>query len=189
MVSESEDSTETEFSSSRESRIRILLAEDDPSDGRFLATVLAKAGYSVTLECNAHQVIDRVVREPKPDGLYDLVILDLSLHRDDVVTATRQLRSVGCSLPILAITPYRDEAGRHSCLDAGCNAHLAKPLSKEQLLYEVRRLLFDRSWSGMTRAHVHEFDERVAHSLSVSDRNGSGACLSDGTGQAAGCDA
>ncbi len=189
MASESSDSTEAKCQLSLESPFQILLAEDHPSDGRFLATVLAKAGYSVTLECNAQQVIDRVSHESRSNGDYDLIILDLSLHRGDVVTATRQLRSVGCTLPILAITPFADEPRRHCCLDAGCNAHLAKPLSKEQLLYETGRLLLDRSWPGMTRAHVHESDDRVAHSLSVSGRKVGDACATDGIGHAADCDA
>ncbi len=167
---------------------QILLAEDHPGDGRFLATVLAKAGYSVTLECNAQQVIDRVVRGAASRSSFDLVILDLSLNRDDVITVTRRLRETDRRLPILAITPHEDASRRHDCLEAGCNAHLAKPLSKEQLLYETGRLLLERAWPEMTRAHVHNSDESTARSPFGANRSGTAVTDRDGIVQATECD-
>lgn len=187
MDSASRSIAETNSASPRAGH-QILLAEDHPGDGRILATVLAKAGYSVTLECNAQQVIDRVVRGAASRSSFDLVILDLSLNRGDVITVTRRLRETDHRLPILAITSHENASCRHDCLEAGCNAHLAKPLSKEQLLYETGRLLLERAWPEMTRAHVHKSGEGTTHSPFVSSQNGTAVGDREEIIQATECD-
>ncbi len=188
MAAASRSFAETNLLPSARAGRRILLAEDHPSDGRFLATVLAKAGYSVTLECNAQQVIDRVVRGALSKSAFDLVILDLSLNREDVITVTRRLRETDRRLPILTITAREDASRRRDCLDAGCDAHLAKPLNREQLLYEAGRLLLERAWPEMTRAHVHKSGESPAHGPFVSGRSGTAVTDRDEIVQATDCD-
>lgn len=167
---------------------QILVAEDHPGDGRFLATILAKAGYSVTLECNAQQVIDRVTRGAASRPPYDLVILDLSLNPDDVITTASRLRETDRCLPILAITPHESVSRRHDCLEAGCNVHLVKPLSREQLLYETGRLLLERTWPDRNRSHVHYLSASSLRSPFASSRNGVAAVDREEIEQATDCD-
>jgi len=139
----------------QEQSLRILLAEDQPADGRFLATTLAKAGYEVTLECNAQQVFDWMAYGPDGRSKFDLVILDLSLHQFEVISIAHRLRSTGCQIPIMAITDGRNESVTQQCLEVGCDAHLTKPVSKEQLFYEVGRFLLPSFRQRDVRVHTH----------------------------------
>ncbi len=150
---------------------QILFAEDHPADGRFLATALSGAGYKVTLECNAHQVFDQVMRESRGQCRFDLVILDLSMNTFDVVFIAQRLRLASCRIPILAITGSNNDSLRQQYLDAGCDSHLTKPVGKPQLFYEVGRLLLHRYRQGNMRAHQHPGDASPSHGLLEKSRS------------------
>jgi CheY-like chemotaxis protein len=82
----------------------------------------------------------RLARELQPD----LIIMDVAMPGMDGFEATRQLKedSATSRIPVLVVTGKVYSS--HRALDAGCDAYLLKPVSEEQLLREVARVLEGR---------------------------------------------
>ena len=57
--------------------------------------------------------------------------------------AIRQLPGKRGSIPVVALTANAFEEDRKKALDAGMNAHIAKPLNMEQLLLTMGEILSD----------------------------------------------
>ena len=68
------------------------------------------------------------------DEHFDLVLMDMKMPVMDGLEATRKIREFNADIPIVALTANAFDSDRVSALDAGCNAFLAKPLKKSQLL-------------------------------------------------------
>jgi len=114
--------------------LRILLVEDLP-ENRFLARAyLADGGHWITYAEDGVEGV-RAFKE----GTFDIVLMDMQLPRMDGYTATRTVRDWERErgrprTPILALTADAMESDRARALEAGCDGHLTKPLSKCALL-------------------------------------------------------
>jgi len=110
---------------------RILLAEDHDINQLLVSEMLERLGHDVTIAANGIEAIDRVSDAHERGLPYALVLMDLRMPRMDGLTATRALRTLGHGadqLPIIAISAnaYADDIS--ACLDAGMQAHVAKPV-------------------------------------------------------------
>ncbi|MCR5256565.1 MAG: response regulator [Desulfovibrio sp.] len=130
--------------------LRVLLAEDQPINAEIAATILEEAGASVD-HAEDGAIASRRFRE-SAEGWYDVVLMDLRMPRMDGIEAARTIRAMERSdagtVPIIALTAdaYAEDAKR--CLDAGMNAHMAKPIDVNLLLRtlaELRRHRQDES--------------------------------------------
>ena len=68
--------------------------------------------------------------------------MDMQMPEMDGFTATREIRrfeheSRLTHTPVIALTAYALRQDRENCLAAGCDYHLAKPLSKQKLLEAI----------------------------------------------------
>ncbi len=75
--------------------------------------------------------------------LPDLVLLDIMLPNMDGLEAARLIRQnpKTHSIPILAVTAKVSPEDREKCLQNGCNDHLAKPFTLEELASKIEKLL------------------------------------------------
>ncbi|HEY8519052.1 MAG TPA: response regulator [Gammaproteobacteria bacterium] len=120
--------------------VRVLLAEDSGANRRFIAFCLERAGASVTAVEDGLRLVQaltvdwparEVLADPPPA---DLVLTDVEMPGMDGYAATRLLRGLGCALPIVALTARTDPGETERCLEAGCDAHGAKPVDPERLI-------------------------------------------------------
>jgi two-component system, cell cycle response regulator len=104
-----------------ESRVRILVVEDDRIDLRLMGEVL---------EINGH-----MVQHKHPD----VILLDLQLPGMDGLAFVRQLKSQPDTrnIPIVAITAFHDRYRRDELLAAGCAAYLVKPVDTRELARQL----------------------------------------------------
>jgi CheY-like chemotaxis protein len=72
-------------------------------------------------------------------GDYDLVLMDIQMPKLDGIQATKQLRGLGFERPILALTAHAMTEEVERSIEAGCNAHLTKPITKFDLISVVRQ--------------------------------------------------
>ncbi|MFN3304306.1 MAG: response regulator, partial [Roseateles sp.] len=75
---------------------------------------------------------------------FDLVLMDVQMPGMDGLTATRQWRAIEAAeglprTPIVALTANAFDADARDSLQAGCDAHLTKPLSLAALLQALAR--------------------------------------------------
>ena len=112
--------------------VKILLAEDSIENQEFLRTVLGNAGAEVEVVENGRLAIERA-----QTGTFDVVLMDMNMPEMDGYEATRRFRDGGYQRPILALTANAMSGDSERCLAAGCNAHLAKPIDRRQLIETV----------------------------------------------------
>ncbi len=116
---------------------RILLAEDLAMNRDLAVTMLTKAGHHVDAVEDGAAAVAAVQEQA-----YDLVLMDVQMPVMDGLEATRRIRGlpgpVG-RIPILALSAGVLQVEVERCLQAGMNAHLAKPLEKTKLLAAIGR--------------------------------------------------
>jgi DNA-binding response OmpR family regulator len=116
--------------------VRLLLAEDSERLQELLSESLKNAGYMLDVVATAAELFSSVAAIK-----YDLLIIDLGLPDGDGLSAIRDLRATGVSLPILIITARGSIDDRIIGLDSGADDYLIKPFNHAELLARVRALL------------------------------------------------
>ena len=120
---------------------RILLVEDYPTNQELVRNHLRSFGYEVDVAPDGSKALE--LFEP---GRYDLVLMDIELPEMDGYVATQGMRLLEQQhdhpqVPIIAISAHSDKTHRDTCLAAGMNDYLAKPLRKVDLLKKLDRWL------------------------------------------------
>jgi len=118
--------------------LRILLAEDNPDNRMLIHAYVKNLPYEVVEAENGQIAVDRF-----KDGRYDLVLMDVQMPVMDGRQATQAIRawekSSGVApTPVIALTAHAVKEEIDRCLEAGCNAHLSKPVKKGTLLDAIR---------------------------------------------------
>lgn len=129
----------TGHAASLDAELRVLVADDSAEARDHATSVLRAAGHTVETAEDG-RIADAMFRE----GEYDLVLMDVQMPGGGGLEATRAIRDFEARagrapVPILAVTGLRSAEDVRACLDAGCDDHLAKPVSPETLLEAVER--------------------------------------------------
>ncbi len=67
----------------------------------------------------------------------DLILMDLKMPVMDGFEATRLIRKMNTSIPIIAITAFAMSGDERRAIEAGCNDYLAKPVTMKVLLNKL----------------------------------------------------
>ena len=79
---------------------------------------------------------------PKLELISDyLILMDISMPIMDGLEATRKLRQMGVTIPIIAMTANVGEADKKAALDAGMNAFTEKPIFVDKLFQAINACL------------------------------------------------
>jgi len=118
-----------------DSRLRILLVEDEIRLAEALEQILKKQGYIVDVANDGAAGQDMA-----ETGIYGVIILDRNLPSVEGVEVLKHLRKQNISTPIILLTAKDTVSNRIEGLDAGADDYLIKPFSKDELLARVRAL-------------------------------------------------
>jgi two-component system sensor histidine kinase/response regulator len=120
--------------------LRILLV-DDSADNRLLVQAYLKATpCQLDLAENGEMAVERFKA-----GRYDVVLMDIQMPVMDGYAATRNIRAWESQsglepIPIIALTAFALKEEVQKSLEAGCNAHLSKPIKKAVLLEAITKM-------------------------------------------------
>ena len=124
----------------------VLLVEDDVETVEYMVLVL-QDHYEVSVADNRNDAM-RILSE----ATVDIVLMDISLqggtHGLDVVREIRASATLS-AMPVIAVTAHAFPADESACYDAGCDAYLAKPVSRVQLFETMARALAGDSLSRL----------------------------------------
>jgi CheY-like chemotaxis protein/nitrogen-specific signal transduction histidine kinase len=111
---------------------RILVVDDAVDNQLLIARFLRGAGAFVELANDGEEALKKVASLN-----FDLIFMDIQMPKLDGFEATKRLRSNGYEKPIVALSAHalKEEAIRS--VEAGCNAHITKPISKKNLIDTV----------------------------------------------------
>lgn len=115
-----------------ETKVRILIVDDERPIRRFLHAALSAHGYEIFEATTGQEALNAVIQY-RPD----LLILDLGLPDIDGVTVTRRLRE-WTTLPIIILSVRDRETDKITALDAGADDYLTKPFSTGELMARLR---------------------------------------------------
>jgi PAS domain S-box-containing protein len=124
----------------RSKTCRTLVAEDNAVNARIASAILQRQGHTVTCVPNGRAAVAAVAT-----GTFDLVLMDVQMPGMDGKDATRAIRKSESGsdrrIPIIAVTAHAMKGDKDSCLEAGMDAYLSKPLRAHELLGAIQLLV------------------------------------------------
>ncbi len=113
--------------------LRVLAAEDNETNQTVLRTILQTLGVELTVVGNGSEALDAW-----QDGAFDLILMDIQMPVMDGVAATLRIRALESErglkrTPIVALSANAMKHQVAEYLEAGMDAHLAKPIQIEKL--------------------------------------------------------
>ena len=127
--------------------LRVLLAEDNPTNQLVASQMLESLGASVAVASDGAEALEMVETTP-----YDVLLIDIEMPRVSGIELLRRLRARPDCLaakPMIALTAYVMREHRAAIDAAGADGVIAKPiLSIEQFGTEIRRYMRRRTGAG-----------------------------------------
>jgi PAS domain S-box-containing protein len=111
------------------SRLKILIVEDYPPNQDVALMHLSSEGLTADIANDGLEAIDLCQKRR-----YDLILMDVQMPMMDGFEATRNIRelnNLNQQTPIIAMTAHAGVEARNSCLKAGMNDVLTKPLRRK----------------------------------------------------------
>ncbi|MEZ4334356.1 MAG: response regulator [Myxococcota bacterium] len=107
-----------------------LLAEDNDVNALILTRQLERLGFRVTRVATGADAVATAAQRP-----FEVVLLDWRMPEMDGLQAIRLLRRLPghATTPIVVVTANALDGDRETCLDAGADAYLPKPVEIDRL--------------------------------------------------------
>ena len=120
----------------------ILAAEDNELNAEILADLLDMHGASCEIAKDGKEAL-KMFEQSEP-GKYDLILMDVQMPVMNGYEATRAIRACSHqnakSIPIIAMTANAFADDIRDALNAGMNAHVAKPVDMDKLQVVIREI-------------------------------------------------
>ena len=113
----------------------ILVAEDYQSNYDLIEAMLRKM-YKLV---HAHDGMEAIIfyEQYKPD----LILMDIKMPNINGLDATKAIREMSASVPVIAVSAYAYEKDKIAAIESGCNEFLTKPVSADLLKMTINKYL------------------------------------------------
>lgn len=132
-------------------RINVLLIEDDKSISSFVATSLDSNGYRVTSAANGREGLSLAA-----SLCPDVILLDLGLPDMDGLEVLQKIRSWS-RIPVIIISARIKEQEKVTALDLGADDYITKPFGTGELMARIRTSM--RHNHSVTPDHTYRAQE------------------------------
>jgi NarL family two-component system response regulator LiaR len=139
-------------------KIKVLIVDDHQVVRQGLRTFLElQEDVLVVGEAGDGQAAVEMVRQLNPN----VVLMDLVMPHLDGITATRQVKSLGFDVKVIALTSFTEDDKVFPAIQAGASSYLLKDVSPDDLVEAIRA-----AYRGEARLHpdiARKLMEQVAH--------------------------
>ena len=122
---------------------RALLVEDNEINAEIATMVMEQ--YGITVDHAENGQIAVTMMENSEDETYQAVLMDIQMPVMNGYEATRAIRAIDrdyCRrVPIIAMSANAYDEDVKACLEAGMNAHIAKPFDPETLMKLIQKYI------------------------------------------------
>ncbi len=143
--------------SSKKSKLKILVGEDNDTNQKVIRTILEYGGYAVDIFKNGNDILNAI-----EEKTYDLVILDMHMPEIDGIEAAKALRFLQVSnkrIPIIMLTADATVDAIDASNEADIDFFMTKPLESEKLLKAIEKLTQPNE--AALQAEIFESDQQV----------------------------
>ena len=116
--------------------MRILVVEDDPKIGSFVANGLKQHGFAVDLAPDGEEALMLATTTS-----FDAAVVDIMLPKLDGLSLVKRLRASRDTLPVLFLSARGSVDDRVRGLQAGGDDYLTKPFAFSELLARIQALI------------------------------------------------
>jgi len=125
---------------------RILLCEDNPLNQEIAKKLLLDKGMEVTLASDGEKGLTAF--RNSPENYFNAILMDIRMPLMDGYAATKAIRQLpridSRNVPIIAMTADAFSDDVQKCLEAGMNAHLAKPINPSLMYQKLAQFIAER---------------------------------------------
>ena len=118
--------------------LRVLVAEDNPPNQKFIVLALQSRGHHVEAASTGQEALDLLRQHD-----FDAVLMDLQMPVMDGLEATATIRKLAepskANVPIIALTAHAMRGDEERCLAAGMDAYISKPVNVADLFAVLER--------------------------------------------------
>ncbi len=115
----------------------ILVAEDVSNNFLLVKKSLRKTEAELIWAKNGQEAVDEFRKNPN----IDLVLMDIRMPIMNGLEATRQIKEINPSIPIIAQTAYAMDGDRERSLSAGCDEYISKPINLKEFIELIAKFL------------------------------------------------
>lgn len=118
--------------------LRILVVDDLPMNLSMMVMMLQKLGFSAETASNGLEAVQLHKTAP-----YDVIFMDWEMPELDGVEATRRIRNLNNKAQqpwIIALTANASTSHKETCIKAGMNDYLSKPVSIDQIAHKLEQI-------------------------------------------------
>lgn len=119
-------------------KLRVLLAEDNEINARFMLMLLKKMGHEATCVENGTECLNKL-----KNGRFDLVLMDIQMPVMNGEETLKEIRSCEdiSQIPVIALTAYALKGEQHRFINEGFNGYIPKPVEIATLIEEIERVM------------------------------------------------
>jgi len=127
----------------RETKLKVLLAEDDEVSRNLASIFLKKRNFQVLLAKDGQEAVAILEKQR-----FDLILMDINMPYLDGYSVTKKVRlqeeNKGIHTPIIAMTAYALSGDKEKCIAAGMDDYISKPIDFNELFKLIDSWLEDK---------------------------------------------
>ncbi len=112
----------------------LMLVEDNALNREIVRGMLDKSGIVIEEALNGKQAVQMYTADP---DRYEMILMDLQMPVMDGYTATREIRKVDQTVPIVAVSANAMAGDKEKSSQCGMNDHINKPIEAEALFATI----------------------------------------------------
>lgn len=116
--------------------IILMIVDDEENNWLFMLDVLRPSKAKLIWARVGQEAIDMV----KSGKKIDVILMDMKMPFMDGYETTRAIKKINNTIPVIAQTAYALPKEKAKCLEAGCDAYIAKPIITGKLIRLIAEL-------------------------------------------------